>query len=118
MYITKATQSLVIAITIAINDLLYIPLDLGRFGVWGIGFDRGSSEMVDRHLFSFYFMIPLIGTSLGLLRHNWYVSFTNPTNSFICNFALLFIYEGTLQNHSWEIRCVILLGWLSLLSGF
>ena len=77
-------QALVIALSIAANDLLYISFDLaalpfvGRLTtepcIVGLGLARGSVELADRHLFSLYFMLPLIGVCLGLLQHNWFVS--------------------------------------------
>ncbi|KAK4048692.1 tunicamycin resistance protein [Microbotryomycetes sp. JL201] len=88
-------QALVIALSIALNDLLYLTLDVSL--VWprstsgdrrliGFGFARGSAELADRHLFSLYFMLPLIGVCFGLLKHNWY-----PARAFIgdtfCYFA-------------------------------
>lgn len=69
-------QSLVIAVSIAINDLLFMDVDLVRLGIpgvkrLGLGMSHGSQELLDRHLFSFYFTLPLIGVCLGLLKHNW-----------------------------------------------
>lgn len=74
-------QALVIAVSIAINDLLFLSIDVTpllpfpidrpvRVG-WGLA--RGSPELEDRHLFSLYFMLPLIGVMLALLKHNWSV---------------------------------------------
>lgn len=40
----------------------------------GFGLARGSTQLADRHLFSLYLMLPLIGVCLGLLKHNWCVS--------------------------------------------
>lgn len=37
----------------------------------GFGLARGSVELADRHLFSLYFMLPLVGVCIGLLRWNW-----------------------------------------------
>jgi len=59
-------QSLVIALSIAINDLLYLDLGFGRPRVV-------SAEQADRHLFSLYFMLPLVGVCFGLLHSNWCV---------------------------------------------
>lgn len=79
-------QALVIALSIALNDILYLKIDISLFlpstylsqaprlpYLVGIGLARGSVELADRHLFSLYFMLPLIGVSLGLLKHNWCV---------------------------------------------
>lgn len=71
-------QALVIAVSVVLNDLLYLELDVGRLlggtesRMVGVGLARGSSELTDRHLFSLYFMLPLVGVCLGLLKHNWY----------------------------------------------
>lgn len=77
----EASQALIIALSIAINDLLYVPL---RFtlhfygftigGVHRAGMALGSRELVERHLLSLYFMLPLIGVCIGFLHHNWYVT--------------------------------------------
>lgn len=75
-------QSLIIACSVALNDLLYMPLP--RIVVPGIGelwHHQGMSllgviggeQMVQRHLLSLYFMLPLIGVCTGLLYHNWCV---------------------------------------------
>ena len=73
-------QALVIALSIVFNDILYLTLDVTSFlGVneageprlIGFGLARGSTELSDRHLFSLYLMLPLIGVCFGLLKHNW-----------------------------------------------
>jgi UDP-N-acetylglucosamine--dolichyl-phosphate N-acetylglucosaminephosphotransferase len=33
----------------------------------------GSQELVERHLFSMYFMLPLVFICIGFMYHNWYV---------------------------------------------
>lgn len=102
-------QALVIAISIALNDLLYISFDLSVFSSsssssdsWIVtaGLARGSSELADRHLFSLYFMLPLIGVSFGLIKHNWY-----PARAFIgdtyCYFSgMAFAVVGILGHFS------------------
>jgi UDP-N-acetylglucosamine--dolichyl-phosphate N-acetylglucosaminephosphotransferase len=55
-------QSLVIACSIAINDLLFLQSD------------KTEAPAIETHLFSLYFILPFIGVSLGLLIHNWYPS--------------------------------------------
>lgn len=57
----EAGQSIVIAICICINDLVYIRIP--------------NHPATDAHLFSLYFLLPFIGVSLALLYHNWYVGF-------------------------------------------
>ncbi|KAI9282871.1 glycosyl transferase family 4-domain-containing protein [Umbelopsis sp. AD052] len=56
----EAGQSLVIALSIAINDLLFIQDK------------QATSPAVETHLFSLYLMLPFIGVTAGLLWHNWY----------------------------------------------
>ena len=34
--------------------------------------------LVERHLFSLYFMLPLLGVCTGFLHHNWYDSTLRP----------------------------------------
>jgi UDP-N-acetylglucosamine--dolichyl-phosphate N-acetylglucosaminephosphotransferase len=53
-------QSIVIALCIILNDVLYIQIP--------------DHPATDAHLFSLYFLLPFIGVSLGLLYHNWYPS--------------------------------------------
>lgn len=55
----EAGQSLVIALSVIVNDLLYI-------------FDNNNyRESVEAHLFSLYFMLPFAGVTAALLYHNW-----------------------------------------------
>lgn len=75
----EATQALIIAVSIALNDALYLPwplsLTLGEKthvgGVYAAGMAYGSRELMERHLLSLYFMLPLIGVCAGFLFHNW-----------------------------------------------
>jgi UDP-N-acetylmuramyl pentapeptide phosphotransferase/UDP-N-acetylglucosamine-1-phosphate transferase len=85
---SEVSQALIIAISIILNDLLYLPwpvdfriplhllgnqaeVDIG--GVWSAGMAHGSRELVGRHLFSLYFMLPLVGVCTGFMYHNWLV---------------------------------------------
>lgn len=92
---TQVTQGLLIALSIIVNDLLYLTFSPAPFllpllpflpesiapspetvrtlaaRTYTLGFAHGSQELADRHLFSLYFMLPLVGVCLGLLRHNW-----------------------------------------------
>ncbi|RCH81283.1 UDP-N-acetylglucosamine--dolichyl-phosphate N-acetylglucosaminephosphotransferase [Rhizopus stolonifer] len=61
----EAGQSLVIGLSVILNDLLYIFNNP----------DRASAEV---HLFSLYFMIPFVGVTSALLYHNWF-----PANVFV-----------------------------------
>lgn len=71
-------QALVIALSVMVNDLLYIPVwPRVAVGDWvllegGAILRRGSQELVQRHLLSLYFMGPLIGVCAGFIFHNWY----------------------------------------------
>ncbi|KAI8580457.1 hypothetical protein K450DRAFT_237126 [Umbelopsis ramanniana AG] len=56
----EAGQSIVIALSIAINDLLFIQDK------------QATSPAVETHLFSLYLILPFIGVTAGLLWHNWY----------------------------------------------
>jgi UDP-N-acetylglucosamine--dolichyl-phosphate N-acetylglucosaminephosphotransferase len=71
LILRQAGQAIIISLSIILNDLLYVSIDFGKFGIWSLGFARGSRELVDRHLFSLYLMVPLVGVCLGLLKHNW-----------------------------------------------
>jgi len=83
---SEVSQALIIAVSIILNDLLYLPwpvdfriplhllgnqaeVDIG--GIWSAGMAHGSRELVGRHLFSLYFMLPLVGVCMGFLYHNW-----------------------------------------------
>ncbi|KAI9347092.1 glycosyl transferase family 4-domain-containing protein [Pilaira anomala] len=55
----EAGQSLIIAISVILNDLLYI-------------FNNPDRSSVEAHLFSLYFMIPFVGVTSGLAYHNWF----------------------------------------------
>jgi len=50
-------QSLVIAISIAANDVLFL----------------NALDQTETHLFSLFFLIPFIGVTIGLMAHNWSV---------------------------------------------
>ena len=86
---SEVSQAVVIALSVALNDLLYLPWPTGFRvplhllgsraevevgGVWSAGMAYGSTELVERHLFSLYFMLPLVGVCLGFLYHNWCVN--------------------------------------------
>ncbi|KAJ1982867.1 tunicamycin resistance protein [Dimargaris verticillata] len=79
-------QSLVIALSIAANDALYVN-----------GTDLPAAEA---HLFSLYFLLPFIAVSIALLRYNWY-----PARVFVgdtyCYFAgMTFAVVGILGHFS------------------
>jgi UDP-N-acetylglucosamine--dolichyl-phosphate N-acetylglucosaminephosphotransferase len=83
---SEVSQALIIALSVILNDLLYLPwpayfhiplhllgshkeVEIG--GMWSAGMAYGSRELVERHLFSLYFMLPLVGVCLGFMYHNW-----------------------------------------------
>ncbi|KAF9328885.1 tunicamycin resistance protein [Linnemannia elongata] len=81
-------QSLVIACSIAINDMIFLQSALT------------GAPAIETHLFSLYFILPFIGVSLGLMIHNWY-----PSKVFIgdtyCYFAgMTFAVVGILAHYS------------------
>lgn len=88
---SEVSQALIIALSVILNDLLYLPWPtgfrillplhiLGRpaevevGGIWSAGMAYGSRVLVERHLFSLYFMLPLVGVCVGFMYHNWSVS--------------------------------------------
>ena len=87
---SEVSQAVIIAISVILNDLLYLPWPVGfRIplhllgskkevdfgGVWSAGMAYGSKELVERHLFSLYFMLPLLAVCLAFMYHNWWVNF-------------------------------------------
>ncbi|KAF9176800.1 tunicamycin resistance protein, partial [Haplosporangium sp. Z 11] len=81
-------QSLVIACSIAVNDMLFLQSP------------TSSAPAIETHLFSLYFIMPFIGVSIGLLLHNWH-----PSKVFIgdtyCYFAgMTFAVVGILAHYS------------------
>lgn len=119
-------QAVVIAISVVINDLLHLPLPISPnllmylpqwVNDWSVSALVGPTtvEQAERHLFSLYFMLPLIGASLALLFHNWlvklsilwlsYNSFRYPARVFpgdtYCYFAgMAFAIVGVLAHFS------------------
>ncbi|CAI2177949.1 5402_t:CDS:2 [Funneliformis geosporum] len=78
-------QSLIIACSIAINDLLFL---------------NDADPAVEAHLFSLYFILPFIGVSLGLMIHNWYPSRVFVGDTY-CYFAgMTFAVVGILAHFS------------------
>lgn len=61
-------QSVVIALLILVNDALY----LYPFNLTASAPSIPPHPATDSHLFSTYFLLPFLGTSLALLKHNWY----------------------------------------------
>ena len=84
----EVSQAIIIAGSVIVNDLLYLPWTMGfrlpvhllgndseiEFGgVWSAGMAYGSKVLVERHLLSLYFMLPLVAVCSGFLYHNWFV---------------------------------------------
>jgi UDP-N-acetylglucosamine--dolichyl-phosphate N-acetylglucosaminephosphotransferase len=67
----EVAQTIVISASIILNDLLFLPwpfkLRLGSFEISGF---FGKAMAQERHLFSLYFMMPLLAVSLGFAYHN------------------------------------------------
>ena len=82
-------QSLVIAFLIGLNDLLYLLPTV-----------RQPHPAADSHLFSIYLLLPFIGVSLALLKHNWYPSKVFVGDTY-CYFAgMVFAVVGILGHFS------------------
>ncbi|WVW81776.1 hypothetical protein I302_103773 [Kwoniella bestiolae CBS 10118] len=102
----EVLQALIIALSVLINDLLFLPIwssnllrvlgfenpQNGRVLDWAIG------EVVNRHLMSFYFMGPLVGVCLGFLWHNWYPAKAFPGDTF-CYFTGMAFSAVAIQGH-------------------
>lgn len=93
----EVAQSLVIAVLIVFNDVLY----LSPFAPY-------PHPATDSHLFSLYLLLPFIGVSLALLKHNWY-----PAKVFVgdtyCYFAgMVFAVDGILGHFSKTLMLLLL----------
>lgn len=102
----EVTQALLIALSVLLNDLLFLPIwpesflrllgvnqpENGRLLEWAMG------EVVDRHLMSLYFMAPHIGVCAGFLWHNWYPARAFPGDTF-CYFTGMAFSAVAIQGH-------------------
>lgn len=110
---SEVSQALIIAISVILNDLLYLPWSIGfRIpfhllgrptevevgGVWSAGMAYGSRELVERHLLSLYFMLPLVGVCAGFLYHNWYPARAFPGDTLCYVTGMAFAVVG-IQAH-------------------
>ncbi|KAK3678380.1 tunicamycin resistance protein [Recurvomyces mirabilis] len=82
-------QSIVIACLILLNDVLYLSPTVHQ-----------PHPAADSHLFSIYLLLPFVGVSLALFRHNWF-----PAKVFVgdtyCYFAgMVFAVVGILGHFS------------------
>ncbi|KAG9315929.1 isocitrate lyase family-domain-containing protein [Chiua virens] len=110
---SEVSQAVIIAISVILNDLLYLPwpvdfripfhllgsqaeVEVG--GAWHAGMSYGSSELVGRHLFSLYFMLPLLGVCLGFMYHNWYPARAFPGDTLCYVTGMAFSVVG-IQGH-------------------
>ncbi|CAG8497839.1 3385_t:CDS:2 [Ambispora gerdemannii] len=81
----EAGQSLVIGISIAINDWLFL---------------NGADPAVEAHLLSLFLILPFIGVTIGLLFYNWYPSKVFVGDTY-CYFAgMTFAVVGILGHFS------------------
>ncbi|RSH79991.1 tunicamycin resistance protein [Apiotrichum porosum] len=102
----ETIQALIIALSVAFNDLLFLPIwpdwllealhignaEEGRILSWAAG------EVVKRHLMSLYFMLPLIGVCAGFLTHNWYPAKAFPGDT-LCYFTGMAFSAVAIQGH-------------------
>ncbi|PPQ67548.1 hypothetical protein CVT26_006849 [Gymnopilus dilepis] len=110
---SETSQALIIALSVILNDLLYLPwpvkirvplhllgntTELGFGGVWKAGMAYGSRELVERHLFSLYFMLPLVAVCIGFLYHNWYPARAFPGDTLCYVTGMAFAVVG-IQAH-------------------
>jgi UDP-N-acetylglucosamine--dolichyl-phosphate N-acetylglucosaminephosphotransferase len=93
----EVAQSVVIAVLIVINDVLYLS-----------PFTAYPHPATDSHLFSLYFLLPFIGVSVALLMHNWY-----PAKVFVgdtyCYFAGMVFAVVSIQGHFTKTLALLLL---------
>ncbi|TDL23139.1 N-acetylglucosaminephosphotransferase [Rickenella mellea] len=112
---SEVSQALIIAMSVVLNDLLYLPwstsyrfrlplyllggeADIDVGGVWSAGMAHGSRQLVERHLLSLYFMLPLVGVCLGFLYHNWYPARAFPGDTLCYVTGMAFAVVG-IQAH-------------------
>jgi UDP-N-acetylglucosamine--dolichyl-phosphate N-acetylglucosaminephosphotransferase len=72
----EVAQAVIISASIIINDLLFLPwpfaIKIGSIEISGF---YGKALAQERHLFSLYFMMPLLAVSLGFAYHNKWAQF-------------------------------------------
>ncbi|KAJ7288447.1 N-acetylglucosaminephosphotransferase [Mycena rebaudengoi] len=110
---SEVSQALIIALSVILNDLLYLPFPLDfRIplhllgnkaevevgGVWSAGMAYGSQELVERHLFSLYFMLPMVAVCTGFMYHNWYPARAFPGDTLCYVTGMAFAVVG-IQAH-------------------
>lgn len=83
----EVSQSIVIALLITLNDTLYL-------------LAPHPHPATDSHLFSLYLLLPFLGVSFALLKHNWYPSKVFVGDTY-CYFAgMVFAIVGILGHFS------------------
>ncbi|KAJ3739847.1 UDP-N-acetylglucosamine-dolichyl [Lentinula detonsa] len=100
---SEVGQALIIATSVILNDLF---TSLGQLasaevefgGVWSAGMAYGSKELVERHLFSPYFMLPLVAVCSGFMYHNWYPARAFPGDTLCYVTGMAFAVVG-IQGH-------------------
>ncbi|KAI0323597.1 N-acetylglucosaminephosphotransferase [Cubamyces sp. BRFM 1775] len=111
---SEVSQAVVIAVSVILNDLLFLPWAFGfRIplplhvtegvkvgGVWSAGMAYGSRILVERHLFSLYFMLPLLGVCLGFMYHNWYPARAFPGDTLCYVAGMAFAVVGIQAHYS------------------
>ncbi|KAK7469100.1 tunicamycin resistance protein [Stygiomarasmius scandens] len=110
---SEVSQALIIAVSVILNDLLYLPwpidfrvpvhllgskAEVEFGGVWSAGMAYGSKELVERHLFSLYFMLPLLAVCVGFMYHNWYPARVFPGDTLCYMAGMAFSVVG-IQAH-------------------
>ncbi|KAF8916986.1 N-acetylglucosaminephosphotransferase [Mucidula mucida] len=110
---SEVSQAIIIAVSVIINDLLYLPWPMGfrlplhllgnnteiEFGgVWSAGMAYGSKVLVERHLLSLYFMLPLVAVCSGFIYHNWYPARAFPGDTLCYLTGMAFAVVG-IQAH-------------------
>lgn len=110
---SEVSQALIIALSVILNDFMYLPwpidfriplhllgnateLDFG--GAWNAGMAFGSRQLVERHLFSLYFMLPLVAVCAGFMYHNWYPARVFPGDTLCYVAGMAFAVVG-IQAH-------------------
>ncbi|KTW28059.1 hypothetical protein T552_01921 [Pneumocystis carinii B80] len=79
-------QSIIISLCIIINDLLYV--------------FRLTGPSIDSHLFSLYFLLPFLGTSIPLLYYNWYPASVFVGDTYCCFSGMIFAIVGIIGHFS------------------
>ncbi|TFK94139.1 N-acetylglucosaminephosphotransferase [Polyporus arcularius HHB13444] len=111
---SEVSQAVIIASSIILNDLLFLPWPVGfRIplplhvtdgvkvgGMWSAGMAYGSRVLVARHLFSLYLMLPLLGVCLGFMYHNWYPARAFPGDTLCYVAGMAFAVVGIQAHYS------------------